>query len=137
MVELYSWKDPVLGPRQIPSVDNSLKGLELVTPDSIFNIDKEKNTVMHGGKECPSLVYRIHQTKSSWAQSQDKVSNQICDESTCFYCCVFFFQYKNMLFIFFCHTPRNFDRIRNCQAFEPIFICSNIKLVYMQMRNVW
>jgi len=65
MVELYSWKDPVLGPRQIPSVDNALKGLELVTPDSIFNIDKEKNTVMCGGKECPSLVYRVHQTKSS------------------------------------------------------------------------
>ena len=57
-VELYRWVDPVMGPRQTPSIDRPLDGLERIPADAVF-------TLVNGQVQCTAgdlgsgIVYRI------------------------------------------------------------------------------
>jgi len=58
-VELYEWKDPVLGCRKIPTLDDPMEGLIPVLKDMKFSIDTTENVVKCGGKVCTTLIYRV------------------------------------------------------------------------------
>ncbi|XP_067663552.1 leucine--tRNA ligase, cytoplasmic-like [Haliotis asinina] len=63
-VVMLRYEDPVVGPRQLPDMNNLKKGLVAISNSSVFSISVEKNevTVAEGGKTHPlgqRLVYML------------------------------------------------------------------------------
>lgn len=45
-VDILHFDDPVLGPRQLPKFDDPKFGKVVISPESTFSIDLEKNEIM-------------------------------------------------------------------------------------------
>ena len=67
-IDIYSYDDPVAGPRKIPKADAPFAGLSIVPDSTTFNICVATGSVkLNNGSGCvehSKLAYRVHKPQN-------------------------------------------------------------------------